>query len=57
MDSPVSIVKQSLNPGAILKFVVATVVAFAIFDALGWTTWLIYPFTTAKAKFAKPVAS
>lgn len=53
MESPASIVKQSLNPGAILKFVVATVVAFAIFDALGLTNWLLFPWTTAKNKFSK----
>lgn len=60
MDSPAAIVKSAIAPAAIIKFVVATVVAFAIFDALGWTNWLLFPVTTAKAKFAKastPAAS
>jgi hypothetical protein len=53
MESPTTIVKSALNPGAIVKFVAATIVAFAIFDALGWTNWLLFPVTTAKAKFGK----
>lgn len=57
MDSPIATVKSALNPGAIVKFVAATIVAFAIFDALGLTNWLIYPWTTAKSKFSKPTAS
>jgi hypothetical protein len=57
MDSPAAIVKSALNVSAIVKFVVATIVAFAIFDALGWTNWLLFPVTTAKAKFAKAPTS
>ena len=55
--NPVAEVKSALNPSAILKFVVATIVAFAIFDALGWTNWLLMPVTTAKAKFSKAPTS
>lgn len=51
--NPVAEVKSALNPSAIVKFVAATVVAFAIFDLLGWTNWLLFPVTTAKAKFGK----
>jgi hypothetical protein len=53
MESPAAIVKSALNVSAIIKFIVATVVAFAIFDALGWTNWLLFPVTTAKSKFGK----
>jgi hypothetical protein len=51
--NPVADIKSALNVSAIVKFVAATVVAFAIFDALGWTNWLLFPVTTAKNKFSK----
>ena len=51
--NPVAEVKSALNPSAIVKFVIATVVAFAIFDALGWTNWLLFPVTTVKTKYGK----
>lgn len=55
--NPVAEVRSALNPSAIVKFVVATVIAFAIFDALGLTNWLLYPWSTAKAKFSKAPTS
>lgn len=57
MESPVTIVKSALSPMTIVKGLVGLVVAFAVLDLLGWTSAIIYPVTTAKAKFATPSAS
>ena len=57
MDSPAAIVKSAINPGSIIKAIVGLVIVAAIFDALGWTSWLLYPVTSAKMKFAKPATT
>lgn len=51
MESPVTIVKSAFSPGNILKGVAAVFVAALVFDALGITNWLLFPYSTAKAKF------
>jgi len=56
-DSPVTVIKSSLNPGKILGGVVGFLIIAAIFDVAGITSWLLYPVTSAKAKFfTKPSA-
>lgn len=57
MDSPVQIVKSTLNPGNLIKFAVASLAVFALLNLLGWTDWILYPVDTARAKFATPAAT
>jgi hypothetical protein len=52
MDSPAAIVKQSLNPGSIIKLLVGSLVVFAILDFANLTGYILYPVTSLKAKFA-----
>ena len=51
MENPVNIVKSNLSIGKILGFTVVALAVFAIFDFAGITSWILYPVTTAKAKF------
>jgi hypothetical protein len=57
MESPATIVKAAIQPAAIVRYVVGTLVVFALLDFAGITNWLLFPVTTAKAKFAKPSGS
>lgn len=57
MESPIAIVKSQLNLGNVVKLVIGSLIVAAIFDALGWTAYMLYPVTTLKAKFSKPAAS
>lgn len=54
--NPVSEVKAALNPMSVFKFVLAAMVAFAIADLLGWTSWILYPVSSAKQKFGSKAA-
>ena len=51
MDSPIVAVKEAISPGKIIATVLGLLVVFAIVDFLGWTNWIVYPYTTARAKF------
>lgn len=51
MESPVAIVKSAVQPGTIVKAVIGFIVVAALFDLAGLTNWLLFPVTTAKAKF------
>jgi hypothetical protein len=53
MENPVSIVKSNLSVAKIVGFVVVGLAVFAILDAAKVTNWLLFPVTTAKAKFGK----
>lgn len=53
MESPLTIVKSNLTLSKILSAVVVTFAVFFLFDALGWTQKIIYPFTSIKNAFAK----
>ena len=57
MESPVSVVKSAIQPGTIIKAVIGFIVVAAIFDLAGLTTWLLYPVSSAKAKFAAASAT
>lgn len=50
MDSPVAIVKSQLNLGTILRVTIGFIIVAAIFNALGLTDWLLYPWDKIKAK-------
>lgn len=56
MESPAAIVKQSIQPGTIIKGIVGALVVFAIFDLLGFTDYIIRPVTALKARFSSPAA-
>lgn len=51
MESPVAIVKSAINPGTLIKAALGFIVLAALFDLAGITNWLLFPVTTAKAKF------
>ena len=53
MESPVAAVKSAINVSSILKLLAGTVIIFAALDALNLSDWILYPVTTAKAKFGK----
>lgn len=56
-DSVATVVKSSFNPGKIVGGIVGFIIIAAIFDAAGFTQWLLYPVTSIKAKFfSKPSA-
>ena len=55
MESPIALVKSAVNPGNILKGAIAFIVLAALFDLAGITNWLLFPVTTARAKFSKAV--
>jgi len=57
MDSPVTIVKQAILPSSIIRVLVGTLVAFALLDLLGATSWILYPISTARQKFGGPSGS
>ena len=57
MDSPVTIVKQAILPSSIIRVLVGTLVAFALLDLLGATSWILYPVSTARQKFGGPSGS
>lgn len=50
---PINTVKNNLTPTKIIGGLIVTVAIFALADASGLTNWIVYPVTTAKAKFSK----
>ena len=56
MESPVTSIKSNLTVGKIIGWAVLAIAVFAIADATGFTSWILYPVSTAKAKFAKGAA-
>lgn len=57
MDSPIAAIKSNLSVGKIVGFIVLSLVVFAVLDFTGLTSWILYPVTTAKSKFAAPKTS
>jgi hypothetical protein len=53
MENPLATVKSSFSVSKILGFLVLSAIAFAILDVAGVTNWILYPVTTARAKFGK----
>jgi len=53
MDNPVATIKSNLTPGKLIGFTIVAFAVFAILDATNLTNWILYPVTTARAKFAK----
>jgi hypothetical protein len=56
MESPVAIVKSTLNPGNLIKFALGSLAVFALLNLLGWTDFILYPVDSFRAKF-KPAAA
>lgn len=50
---PIATVKQNLSIPKIVGGAIVLVAVLAIADAAGVTNWILFPVTTAKAKFAK----
>lgn len=55
MDAP-QIVKSNLSPVKLAGLALGIVALMAIADAAGITNWVIYPYSSAKAKFGKKAA-
>jgi len=53
MESPVNTIKNNVSVGKIIGFIILSLVVFAIADFTGLTDWILYPITSAKAKFGK----
>jgi len=51
--NPLSEVKSNLSVSKIIGFLVVAAVVFAILDFAKLTNWILYPVSTAKAKFGK----
>ena len=51
MDSPVALVKSSIQPSTILKGIIGFVVIAAIFDLIGYSDALFRPVSFLKMKF------
>ncbi len=56
MESVKTIAKSAITPGKLVGGLLTFIVLAAIADASGLTNWLLFPVTTAKAKFAKKAA-
>lgn len=56
MDSPIAAVKANLSIGKIVGFLILSLAVFAVLDLTGLTAWILYPVTTAKAKFGSTAA-
>jgi hypothetical protein len=52
MENPIVAAKSSLSIGKIIGLAVGLVVVFALLDFTGLTDWILYPVTSAKAKFS-----
>lgn len=52
MEKPVAVVKAAISPGSIIKLALGSLALFAILDFAGVTNWILFPVSTAKAKFA-----
>lgn len=57
MESPITIVKSSLNLSKITGFLAVGIFAFALLDLLGVTNWILFPVTTARSKFGRGPAA
>lgn len=53
MSAPTEIVKSAIQPGKIVGLLIGGLVIAIIADAAGLTNWLLFPFSTAKAKWGK----
>jgi hypothetical protein len=57
MENPIAVVKSNLTVSKLVGFAVLAVAVFAVFDFAGLTNWILFPVTTAKAKFARTQAA
>lgn len=55
MDAP-QIVKTNLTPAKLAGLALGLLAVMAIADAAGITNWVIYPYSSAKAKLSKKQA-
>lgn len=51
-----SAVKTAFSPGKLIAGAIAFIAVAAFFDLAGLTNWLLFPVTTAKAKFMPAAA-
>lgn len=52
MENPVSTLKSNLTPGKIIGWSIVALAVFALADWMGVTSWVLYPVTSFKNKYA-----